>query len=362
MHVLHLVDALAIGGAERMLVEIANRTGRDHRVSVCVTRTCTDLAAQLAPGIELLVLGRRRRFELSPLLRLARWCEQHDVDVVHCHGRSSFSLAATLRAARLLRAPIVFHDHRGIEFDASIPRWFPIASRYLARYVGVYPKQAAWARRAGVPVDRIDVIQNAIDLDAVTRQRLVGPPLPERAMTSRVVAVGGLRAEKAYDVLLDAVAQVRTPIVLHVVGGDADPAYARRCRERAERDDLRDRVVFWGARADAVALAATADLAVHSSRSESGPVVLLEYAAHALPVVSTRVGGIATALADAGVGRFVEPERTVELASAIDDMLAMPPPERRRLGEELRSAARRFDIGEVIAAWYSLYQQAVESR
>jgi glycosyltransferase involved in cell wall biosynthesis len=359
MHVLHLVDALALGGAERMVVEIANRTVRDHRASVCVSRTGSDLAPRLDPRVALIVLGRQRRFELRPLLNLARWCKQNEVDLLHCHGRSSFSLAATLRACRLLRIPIVFHDHRGIEVDRSVPRWFPVAARYLSQYVGVYEKQVSWARDAGVPADRIQVIPNAIDMHQVTQQPLVGPPLPETPKRARVVAIGGIRIEKAFDVLLDAVARVHAPIALYIIGGDADPAYASRCRERATRHDVRDRVTFLGPRPDALALAATADLAVHSSRSESGPIVLLEYAALALPFVATRVGGIAMALDTAGM--FVPPDAPAQLTAAIDDVIAMSAPERRHLGQQLRLAARAFDIGEVIPAWYALYERTLQS-
>src|SRR3569623_2355422 len=95
LHVLHVVDALALGGAERMLVESANRTVFDgHRVSVCVTRSGIELAARLDPRSDLLVLGRQKKLELSPLVRLVRWIRATDDDAIHCHGRSSFSLIA----------------------------------------------------------------------------------------------------------------------------------------------------------------------------------------------------------------------------------------------------------------------------
>lgn len=39
MRILHVIDSLALGGAERMLVDIANASVSDgHTVSVCVTR------------------------------------------------------------------------------------------------------------------------------------------------------------------------------------------------------------------------------------------------------------------------------------------------------------------------------------
>jgi glycosyltransferase involved in cell wall biosynthesis len=302
------------------------------------------------------VLGRRRTTEVAPLLRLSRWCRRNDVDVVHCHGRPSFSLVALLAAARLVRAPIVFHDHHGHAEGAAVPRWFAIARRYLAAYVGVDEEQLAWASRAAIPRDRCHVIANAIDMRALADQRLTGDPLPASAGCQQVVFVGGLRPEKAVDVLLDAFARVRGAATLHLIGGDADRAYAERCRARAAASDLAGRVVFHGQRPDALAAARTADVAVHSSRTESGPLVLAEYAALEVPFVATRVGGIARALEAAGVGRYVPAEDPVALASALDELLACPPAERRSAAQaSARTARELLDIHVTMPHWYRLY-------
>jgi glycosyltransferase involved in cell wall biosynthesis len=400
LHVAHVIDGLALGGAERMLVELANRTvGDGHRASVCVTRSDVTLAPRLDPRIELRVLGRRARLELRPLAQLAGWLRAGRVDVVHCHGRSSFSLVAVLRATGAWPGPVVLHDHLGVQLHPSVPPWFRLARRALAAYVAVDPTQLAWAARAGIPAARRHVIPNAIDLAALAAQRLTGPPLPAAApiddvmpgapapvgdgarvppvhavalpapprvagtrvaapAAARLIFVGGLRSDKAVDVLLDALVRVTAPAILYLVGGDADPAYAARCRARAARPDLAGRVVFLGARADALPLAATADLAVHPARSESGPLVLAEYAALGLPFVATRVGGIAVALAAAGAGRFVAPDDAAALAAAIDEVLALPAPARRQLGLAAGALARaRFDLSAVMPRWYALYAE-----
>lgn len=356
MHVLHIIDSLAVGGAERMLVEIANRTARDHhRVSVCVTRSETPLAPRLDRGIELLVLRRRRRLEIVPLTRLSRWCRRNTVDVIHCHGRSSFGLVALLRSIRALVAPIVFHDHGGFLADPTVPTWLRVARRYIAAYVAMSDDQIVWARGAGLPDRSIHLIGNAVDMTTLAAVPLAGQPLPHEC-GARLICVGGLRREKAVDVLLEAIATLRHPATLFIVGGDIDAAYAQRCRKRAAQHDLVGRVKFLGEREDAMALARDADLAVHSARSESGPLVLAEYAAIGLPFVSTRVGGLAASFDEAGIGRFVPAERVDALARAIDDMLDLSAGERHALGRAWHTiACRRFDISEVMPQWYRVY-------
>jgi|GEM_PF-1063187 len=357
LHVLHVVDALALGGAERMLVEIANRTVFDgYRVSVCVTRTGIELAARLDPRIDLLVLGRQKKLELSPLVRLVRWIRAHDVDAIHCHGRSSFSLIALIRLTHAISAPVIMHDHLGVEIHPRIPAWFRVAKRYLSTYASVYEQQLEWARRAGVPADRVALISNAIDTQALIENAKASEgSLPEIGVP-RIVFVGGLRREKGVDVLLEAFAALKTQGHLYIIGGDTNREYAEACRQRAEAADLKERVTFLGQRADALALARQADLAVHSARSESGPLVLAEYATLGIPFVSTRVGGIATTLASEGIGDFVPPDDANALTFALEQMLSLSSESRRELGRQGIAKARLlFDISSVMPQWYRVY-------
>jgi len=359
IHVLHVVDGLSLGGAERMLVEIANQTVSDgHRASVCVTRNAVDLASSLDSEIDLLVLGRRRRLEIRPLLRLAKWIRAQEIDVIHCHGRSSFSLLAALVASHQVRPPIVLHDHLGVQAHPRVPAWFRIAKRFLAAYVAVDDDQLAWARSAGIPVERMRVITNALDLKALERQLITGSPLEQTSDVASLVCIGGLRHEKAIDVLIAAIAMLNSKVMLHVIGGDADAAYAAHCRALVRQAGLGDRIRFEGPRRDPLALARTAALAVHGARSESGPLVLAEYAGLGIPFVSTRVGGIANSLAAAGVGRFVASESPRALANAIEEFLALPASERRKLGQmAIAPAYRMFNLSSVIGRWYQLYAE-----
>jgi glycosyltransferase involved in cell wall biosynthesis len=343
VNVLHVIDALALGGAERMLVEIANRTVVDgHHVTVCATRAGGVMQRRLDPRIACEILGRRSRYDVRPLARLVRLAR--DFDVIHCHGRSSFSLLALLAATRTLRTPIVLHDHLGVEVHPEVPSWLRFARRYLAAYVGVYEQHRAWAQRAGIPSERVRVIGNAFD----PAKLATAPREPLAGAAPRLLFVGGLRREKAVDVLLEAMVGVVAR--LYVVGGDADPAYAQACRARAARPDLADRVVFLGQREDALALATTAELAVHPARSESGPLVIAEYAVLGVPFVATRIGGIARALEAAGVGHFVDADDPRGLATAITGVLQSP-----REAVAPARAREMFDIANVMPRWYEVY-------
>lgn len=366
LHVLHVIDGLGLGGAERMLVDLANQTVADgHRASACVTRDHLALAPELDPRVHLLVLARRARISPPSLLRLARFIRRERVDVLHVHMRSNLAFVLQLRATRAIRTPIVFHDHYGtIELDTSIPLWFRIGHRFVDRYVGVYDKLVAWAQRAGIPAARTATIPNALDLTRFTgapaapiRARLAIDPAAPVALL-----VASLRRDKGVDLLLDAVARAAARAQLHVLiaGADAEPAYAAHCRARARELGLDRTVHFLGGRTDVPNLLPAADLALLSSHTESGPLVLIEYLAAGLPIVATTVGDIGRRLAALGVPGFVPAGDPAAFARELDRLLALPPAARRARGALGRQIlADGWDLRRVMPRWYALYRDAI---
>lgn len=360
MHVLHVIDSLGLGGAERVLVDLANRTVADgHQASVCVTRTETTRAGELDPRVGLLVLGRTRRVSIAAIARLARWIRANQVDVIHAHMRSSAANMLVLRALRVVRVPIIVHDHYGsIELDRSVPRWFRLVHRYASLYVGVSDALRDWARAAGVPAERSITIGNAIDLSAFQMPRPA--PLREElgadAATPVAIVVATLRRDKGIDVLLDALARMRhAQLRVAIAGADGDPAYAAECRRRAG-----PHVTFLGARSDVPALLGAADLGILASRTESGPLVLAEYVAAGLPIVSTRVGDIGRRLAELGVEGFVAPDDAAALAGALDQVLELTPAQRRARGEAgRRLLGDAWDVRTVMSRWYEVYRDVL---
>jgi glycosyltransferase involved in cell wall biosynthesis len=366
MHIMHVIDSLEVGGAERMLVEIANQTAAvGHRVSVCVTRSRRILADSLRPGITLTTLNRGRRFDWAAMKNFATLIKDQKTDVIHVHSRSTFAFLSLAKTLRLIHPPIILHDHYGsIEIDPSIPLWFRIWAKHsLHHYVAVYSKLATWAETAGIPKGKISVIENALDLKPVCQaapldlRRELG--LPARVLIG--IVAGGIRPEKGIDVLLEAVARCscRHLIKILVAGGERDRDYAQACRAQISALHLVDRLDFLGERLDFANLIKGADFALIPSRSESGPLVLIEYMAAGLPFVATKVGAVARRVAGLGIPEFVAPDEAGSLAAALDRLVTLSPAERRSRAQSGKTAALRcFDIRQQMPQWYRIYEGA----
>jgi glycosyltransferase involved in cell wall biosynthesis len=424
MHILHVIDTLRPGGAQRALAEIANQTHEaGATVSVCVTRAGLEMAAKLKSGIAVFALERSRRFDIAAMCRLADWVATRDVDVIHSHGRTTFAFLAFLKTLGLIRRPVVMHDHTGaVGRDASVPLWFRAWGRkHVAHYVGVCAAMDDWAERARIPRECRSLIPCALDLrngPASSDIRMtdcgesaadievpgfsgVGPvdgevgtsqaspfcgegqarapgatfpvttfrgvasldPRKEFAVPPGALAgicLGGVRPQKGIDTLLAAVVQSRRRggFKIVVVGGAREQDYWNHCLRETSRFGLADEIVFAGERSDIHGWLGRFDFAVHAARSESGPLVVIEHLAAGLPLVCTRVGGIARRAEELGVERFVAPDDPVALAAGIDEVVAATPQERTARARHGRQIAHRyFDIRSVMPAWCGVYQK-----
>jgi glycosyltransferase involved in cell wall biosynthesis len=365
---MHVIDSLAVGGAERMLVEIANASAADgHSMSVCITRDGRHLAPELRQDIALTALGRKRRFDLSAMRRFAGLVRKQNVQILQAHSRSTFSFLAFCRALGLIRTPILLHDHYGkADLDSSVPRWFRIAARrYLSGYVGVYQKLGEWAKEAGVPEDRIGVIQNALNLTRITDAQ----PIDLRAewglpASGRIgIVLGGIRREKGHTDLLKALLHCRYLEKTHIlcVGRVQEPECKTELDALHQEPALRDRAHFVGERLDAPSLLRGADYAILPSRSESGPLVLIEYLAASLPVVATRSGQIALQAEVSGVEGMIAPGDIGGMTDALDRLLSLKDDEwEQRRSRNYRIAHEYFSMDCVMPLWYKTYREILE--
>jgi glycosyltransferase involved in cell wall biosynthesis len=163
----------------------------------------------------------------------------------------------------------------------------------------------------GWPADRAHYLPNFVDAapaGPVPREKLGTP-----ADVPLALALGRLHENKAFDVLLAAVALVPR---LHLwLAGTGDLAVAL---ERQARDlGIADRVRFLGWREDVAALLAAADMVVVPSRREPLGNVVIEAWAAGRPVVAAASVGPRVLIADGDNGLLVPVDDPSALAAAL---------------------------------------------
>jgi len=325
----HLHD----NGAIRASLDRAARWQQaDDDVRVLLARSSSPQERLVTPPAGLSVEralppGRLRSALPRGLPRLAVEARRSDV-VVSGREISEGLLLASL-VARTARRPFAVTVHSRFDLANELytrpamrrRTWNALRSADLA--VAVSEGVADNLRELGFPEQRIAVVTNGTDAEALSAKAREPAPIPMPARPC-VVALGRLSPQKAFDNLVRAHAQVvrasRRPHQLLIIG------------EGPERNALTDLVAELGV-SDTVTMAgfldnpfpllAQADLFVLSSRWEGHPLVLAEALLLGVPVVATDcVAGPRELLRGGELGRLVPVEDVSALATAMADELA----------------------------------------
>lgn len=360
--VLYVAEALGVGGAEELVLNLVRRLPGRFTPHVCCIRSAGPIGEEIRrAGVPVSVLG------LQPGVRrpLDIWRLQRHVRALRPHIVHTVLVAASLYgrlAARLARVPVVIGTE--VNVYARKPARHVLAERLLMRgtdavIVSAQAVRDFYVAQLRTDPRKVEVIHNAVDWAQVepssarsTVRAALG--LPADALVAGIVA--RLAEQKGHDVLLDAVAGEPALASLHLlVVGDGERRAA--IERRAAALGLGARTRFAGARRDLGDLLHAMDLFVLPSRWEGLPLALVLAMGAGLPVVASRVGGIPEVVRDGETGLLVPPGDAAALGAALA-RVAGDPALRARLGASARAFVRpRFGADEYANAVADLYDR-----
>ena len=276
------------GGAERVgLALLQGFLERGHPVDVVLARRKGALLPMVPAGVEIVDLGTAKLRQVVP--PLARYLRERRPHALHAMMWPLPLLAMVARAIARVDTRIIGSEHTTLSamphglrhrvVRALTRRAYLRADGLVAVSAGVADDLSAFL---AIPRDRITVIHNPLSLPA----SLPHPAMRWPAGTKRILAVGALKVEKNYPLLLRALARVRerVPASLLILGEGP----LRGTIERQIADlGLSDAVVLAGFDTDPWPYYAAADLFALSSDCEGLPTVLIEALHAGLPIVST---------------------------------------------------------------------------
>jgi glycosyltransferase involved in cell wall biosynthesis len=336
--VVHVVDTLNIGGAERVAVNLANLVPRDrYEPFLCTTRDEGPLGDYLAPDVGRLSLMRHSRLNFTSFARFRHFLDERHLTIVHAHASSLFF--CRMAAWRSNRVKVIWHDHYGRCDFNDRPVWlYRAATRNIAGVITVNQKLADWCRDdLGLPAGRVWYVPNLVPECTVLSESNEPLDLPG-APGKRLVCVANLRPQKDHPTLLRAMALLEAEgcgAHLFLVGGSSDPGYVQQIRSMITGLGLDHAVTCMGPRQDVARILSACDIGILSSASEGLPLSLLEYGQAGLPAVATAVGQCSEVLGEGAHGLLVPPGSPEELCNAIRRLLA-DSALRHNLGERFR--------------------------
>ncbi len=354
----HVLDSLDVGGAERLVVLLAqHQHRRGVRVRVHTLYGLGVLAQTLRDdGVEVIDHGATPKgFDGMGSLISALRADRPDA--VHCHNLTATVIGAPAAALAGVRACIsTRHGWARRDGAARAELKFAVAARLCSRVVAVC--DAARVELAKAPLarpNRIVTIVNGAEAPRTTR----APRRPgDRCV---VVSVARLNWAKDHATLLRALAAARQhepALALHLVG---DGVERPRLEALVKELDLGAAVTFLGERADIGDCLSDAHVFVLSSVTEGLPVAMLEALAMGLTPIVSAVGGMPEVVRQAGVGAVFPAGDHAALAAALVTH-ARASDRWSEWATTARDAfARHFTIARMCADYDALIQQCVDA-
>lgn len=360
--VMHVIDTLDAGGAERVAVNLVNLLPRArYRPYLCSTREDGGLADSVGADVGRLRLRRKWRFDVNALRHLVSFIRTNDIQIIHTHGTSIFiGVIASLFPPH---PAVVWHVHFGRHALENRRAWlYRVAGMRASGVLVVSQPLMEWSlRRLHIPSDQVWYIPNFVCGAESNGKPIDLPGQPGQ----RIVCVANLRSEKDHLTLLRAMALVIRQVPeahLLLVGAANDSVYFECLSKAILRLGVDQHVSLLGQRQDVPAILRGCDIGVLSSTSEGFPLSLIEYGVARLAVVATRVGQIPEVLDEGNAGILVSAQAPEQLAEALL-LLLKSPDLMTKLSGQLQCRVRAiYSAAPVINQVCKVYDSVLDQR
>lgn len=238
MKILHVIPALTKGGAEKVLVDLANEAfRRGHEVAVATGYPADPQLIQnrLHPAIEVRTVASREGRKLAAYGGLMPWLWRNRVwldgfDIVHCHLTYAALFGTALKALRQFRGrrhPAVVETFHGVGMPIRArQRWIAATLARGRDGFALMAEDDFWtgflsrnSRLASAIIPNGLALDQPCDMDEAKRWR-AAQAIPENALV--IGTIGRIRAERNPLATLQAFALTarQLPDAHFVMGGD----------------------------------------------------------------------------------------------------------------------------------------------
>lgn len=342
MKIFHAIDSGGFYGAEVMLVNLVAEQLKQGLKPVIVSVGALgieDKALEIEArkrGLPVQVFRMRPGLNFMGAKQLLHYCQSQKFDLIHSHGYKCNVLLGPLPRC-IRKTPMLSTVHGWTTTTGftkmRIYEWLDALSlRFVDGVVLVNKEMLHNPKIARLNSKKIFVVDNGIPVDSPDTSQLdpLDPEIEVFCQDGFVIgSIGRYSVEKGFDILLQAFSAIRDQIgnakLLLIGEGGQRNLYESIIKE----NNLSDCVLLTGYCSNAWRYLDLLNVYVISSLTEGLPITLLEAMRSKVPVVSTRVGGIpdvlqgelggqlvqpgkGTALAQAIIGQYLEPEKTEE--------------------------------------------------
>jgi glycosyltransferase involved in cell wall biosynthesis len=373
--VMHLIAAMDIAGAEKVVLNLVKASGSysgpgkvEHGVTSFVRmsdgRGSDFLREIAATGTPIDRIPIYKGWDLRDISALRRIMRRHGVKILHTHGYKADIVGVI--AAKLRGIPVVATAHGfsagkdKLSRNEKLGRWF---LKRANRVIAVSGNVKETLIQSGIDQRKLVLLPNAVDF-AYFAQAADHDFRAEWGIKAGEIVIGTagrLAAEKAQGNLIKAVALLPETLkskVRIVIAGDGPLRVSLITIARSA--GMEHQVLFAGFVVDMRAFYQSLDIFCLPSLTEGHPLTIMEASACGKPIVASKVGAIGQLIADGVDGFTPAPGDLQELAKALERVLSRSD-RGTAMGEALRTKLQRdYDIGPWVARIHGIYAELLD--
>lgn len=350
-----LITSMDYGGAETQIKALAlslKKRGWSIRV-ITLMEPVAFMNEFTDAQIPLLSLSiKRGNFAMLPiaLWRLTKLLRQNQTKILHAHMVHANFLARLARLFYPQLKVLVTTAHNKYEGGKVIDTLYRYTDFLTNLNTNVSEEAAKRYIDDGLTkASKMRFIYNGIDIHRFSLQKAKKP-----TEIFHWLAVGRLDQQKDYPNLFMALAQIKQPFVVNILG--QGPLLAD-LQQQLVTLNLSDKVKFLGVKSNVEQFMNQADGFVLPSAWEGFGLVVAEALACELPVVATDCGGPAEIVGlDEQAGYIVPAKDSYALAIAMVKLMSLPLEKRVLMGQCGRQRMiERFGLESIVNQWEQLY-------
>jgi glycosyltransferase involved in cell wall biosynthesis len=351
----HLYDArYKLGGAERVVLNLATSFQRDFGHDVCVAINEGDLQELLKKqGIRTQCIPYSKSKAVQLLTQLHSTIKSFKPDVIHSHHRYTTFISNLFFKNKNI---IVHTEHVLRQNKRFLFRWGHAA-------IGVHLSVSHnLVKHYRAPENLVTTIPNAIPFvkpDAFKLSQLRAS-YPRHKGERFVLFAGRLEEQKGHAYLIEAVAKmpetVRDRIRIFLAG---EGSLKDSLQTKVKTLSLENQFIFLGQTQDIPEWLSLCDFALLPSLWEGLPLSLLEAYSAAKPVIASDIDGIKDIVVSGQTGILVPPRDVEALSKALLHFMEQPV-EVFSMGREAHNLwQERFSFEKMIESHLELYQKLI---
>lgn len=362
MRVLHIINSLTTGGAEKLILETLPLMRMEGvEVELLLFRTNNfPFEKYFLSETNIKVHKSKYNSFYSPMniFYIIPFLKKYDI--VHVHLFPALYWTAIAKIISFSKTKLVYTEHN--TFNRRLGKWYisGIESFVYNRYAKIISISESvndmLVRRCRIKSSKITLIENGINLENIANAISIPIEEIEKSINNKnkiIIQVSRFQPQKDQKTLIKSMSNLPENVILILVGGGE---LKSECKDLAKSLCLENRIFFFGQRLDVLRLLKSADIVVLSSFHEGLSLASMEGLASGKPLIASNAPGLKQVVENAGL--LFEIGDDIELANHIKRLLD-DKTYYDQIAQRCLEKSKKYDIKKMVKAQMELYNNLV---